>query len=151
MELSDRPCPWDGPERARGYCLFRSIEHQSVVDHPDPAANLVEGMAGQRPPWSPRLQEVEGGPGVDRDSSVSKPGDGPSELIAELGPRGWMDNQVGAESAIQTIVGKVDGVFQVGIRVVTGQTRCHERRTEELLSEGSVPLFVAEAIEVGTW
>ena len=54
----------------RSSAALHVVEQQRVVDHADPAADVLDRAAGERAPGEGRRDEAEGRPAVDRDRAV---------------------------------------------------------------------------------
>ena len=109
--IANRPPPLiTGSDRGKGRNGPRStgalhaVEQQRVVHDADAAADIVEGVSGESAPGQGRGDEADRRPSVDRDRAVPQLSDGALEPGAERFLRGRVDQQVGAEGALQLVV-----------------------------------------------
>src|SRR5919112_1331480 len=104
--------PGPGAERAPadGALDVVGVEQQRVVDQADPAANVVDVVAGVRPPGRPGHAEDRADPAVDGHGAVAQPADPGLEPRPELahGPRGG--DQGGPQVALEPLVAEGHGV-----------------------------------------
>ncbi len=129
-------------ERGMDHDLSGLAEHQRVVDHSDPRLDVVDRTTRRRAPRSARDEIGNPRPGVDGDAPVVELLDRPLQLVTELFRRLRMDDDVGAECPLQTLVGEFDRRSEELARRRRRQPGRGQHRSEELLPKTMMPVVL---------